>query len=58
MRLKNAVAATHVAGIHTNLTFHEVALADPEFQQGGFDTGFVTRLLERSPLTLECARHG
>jgi acetyl-CoA carboxylase biotin carboxylase subunit len=58
MRLQQAVASTRLAGVHTNLPFHQIALADPEFQVGGFDTGFVTRLLERSPLSMECARHG
>jgi acetyl-CoA carboxylase biotin carboxylase subunit len=48
-RLRRAIASTRLAGIHTNLPFHEIALADPEFQMGGFDTGFVTRLLERNP---------
>jgi acetyl-CoA carboxylase, biotin carboxylase subunit len=56
-RLRQAISCTRVAGVHTNLPFHEVALADPEFQAGGFDTGFVTRLLERSPLTMERARN-
>jgi len=57
-RMRRAIAATRLAGIHTNLAFHEIALADPEFQQGGFDTGFVTRLLERNPLRVEGARNG
>jgi acetyl-CoA carboxylase biotin carboxylase subunit len=57
-RLRQAVTSTQVAGIHTNLSFHEIALADPEFQIGGFDTGFVTRLLERSPLRMQGAHHG
>jgi acetyl-CoA carboxylase, biotin carboxylase subunit len=57
-QIRRAIAATRLAGIHTNLAFHEIALADAEFQQGGFDTGFVTRLLERSHFTMECARNG
>jgi acetyl-CoA carboxylase, biotin carboxylase subunit len=57
-RLRQAIASTRLAGIHTNLPFHEIALADPEFQVGGFDTGFVTRLLERSGLTMQSARNG
>jgi acetyl-CoA carboxylase biotin carboxylase subunit len=56
-RLRQAISSTRVAGIHTNLPFHAAALADPEFQAGGFDTGFVTRLLERSPLTMERPRN-
>ncbi len=55
-RLQRAIASTRVVGVHTNLPFHETALADPEFRAGGFDTGFVTRLLERHPATTERAR--
>ena len=47
-RLREAIAMTHVAGVATNLPFHAEALADPEFQAGGVDTGFVARLLERA----------
>jgi acetyl-CoA carboxylase biotin carboxylase subunit len=57
-RLRHAIAATRLVGVHTNLSFHEVVLADPEFQQGGFDTGFLARLLERRPVTPERASHG
>jgi acetyl-CoA carboxylase biotin carboxylase subunit len=57
-RVQQAIAATRLAGVRTNLRFHEIALADPEFQAGGFDTGFVTRLLERNPFTLARARNG
>ena len=46
-RLLHAIASTRLTGVHTNLPFHEIVLADPEFQAGGFDTGFVARLLER-----------
>ncbi len=47
-RLREAIAAARVTGVATNLPFHAEALADPEFQAGGVDTGFVARLLERS----------
>ena len=57
-RLRHAIAATRLVGVHTNLSFHEVVLADPEFQQGGFDTGFLPRLLERRPVTAERASRG
>jgi acetyl-CoA carboxylase, biotin carboxylase subunit len=56
-RLRNAIGATRVSGVHTNLPFHALVLADAEFQAGGFDTGFVTRLLERRD-TQERAHHG
>jgi acetyl-CoA carboxylase biotin carboxylase subunit len=58
IRLRQAIASTRLVGIHTNLPFHEIALADPEFQTGGFDTGFVARLLERSRLTMQSAPNG
>lgn len=43
-RLRTAIAATRVMGVATNLPFHAVVLADAQFQAGGVDTGFVTRL--------------
>jgi acetyl-CoA carboxylase biotin carboxylase subunit len=48
-KLQRAIAATRLEGVATNLAFHAVALADPEFQAGGVDTGFVARLLARTP---------
>ena len=47
-RLRQALAATRIAGVHSNLGFQAQVLADAEFVAGGFDTGFVARLLERS----------
>ncbi len=47
-KLRQALAATRVSGVHTNLAFQERVLASAEFQAGGFDTGFVARLLEVS----------
>jgi acetyl-CoA carboxylase biotin carboxylase subunit len=44
-RLRQALAATRVSGVHTNLAFQARVLASAEFQAGGFDTGFVARLL-------------
>ena len=46
-RLRAAIAAVRIVGVQTNLSFHATLLADPEFQAGGVDTGFVGRLLER-----------
>jgi acetyl-CoA carboxylase biotin carboxylase subunit len=45
-RLREALAATRLTGVHSNLAFQQRVLADPEFQAGGFDTGFIARLLE------------
>ena len=57
-RLRQAIVATRIAGVHTNLPFHELVLADAEFQAGGVDTGFVGRLLERRQANTERAHHG
>jgi acetyl-CoA carboxylase, biotin carboxylase subunit len=47
-KLQRAIAATRVEGVATNLGFQAVALADPTFQAGGVDTGFVAALLTRA----------
>ncbi|HXS29129.1 MAG TPA: acetyl-CoA carboxylase biotin carboxylase subunit [Steroidobacteraceae bacterium] len=57
-RLREAIAATRVAGVATNLPFHAQVLADPEFAAGGVDTGFVARLLRRGPSSTETPSHG
>jgi acetyl-CoA carboxylase biotin carboxylase subunit len=46
-KLRNAIASTRLDGVQTNLGFHDQLLADAEFAAGGFDTGFVARLIER-----------
>ena len=56
--LRQAIAATRVTGVATNLSFHAAVLSDPQFQAGGVDTEFVGRLLERGPATTEPAAHG
>jgi acetyl-CoA carboxylase, biotin carboxylase subunit len=56
-QLRRAIGSTRLTGVHTNLPFHELVLADAEFQAGGVDTGFVMRLLERRDL-MERARNG
>lgn len=56
--LRRAIAATRLEGVHTNLSFHEAVLADSEFQAGGFDTGFVARLLQRLATATEHAHNG
>jgi acetyl-CoA carboxylase biotin carboxylase subunit len=48
INLRRALAATRLTGVHTNLQFQDRVLGSAEFQAGGFDTGFVTRLLEGS----------
>jgi acetyl-CoA carboxylase biotin carboxylase subunit len=46
-RLRKAIAETHIEGVRTNLPFHADVLADPEFQAGGMDTGYLGRFFER-----------
>ncbi len=55
--LQRAIALTRISGVATNLAFHALALADPEFQSGGVDTGFVARLLSNRRMA-EVAAHG
>ncbi len=57
-RMQRAIAGTRVAGVATNLAFHTAVLEDREFQAGGVDTGFLTRLLERSPMKKEALARG
>jgi acetyl-CoA carboxylase biotin carboxylase subunit len=42
-KLREAIAATRVSGVATNLSFHADVLSDPEFQAGGVDTGYLAR---------------
>ena len=57
-RLRAAISATRLLGVHSNLGFHAKVLAHPQFIQGGIDTGFVTRLLELNTQEAELASHG
>lgn len=57
-RMGEALAATRVDGVATNLPFHVAVLADPEFRAGGVDTGFVARLLARRAPAARDASHG
>jgi len=45
--LRQAIAETHVEGVATNLPLHAEVLADAEFANGGVDTSFFTRFMER-----------
>ena len=46
-RLRKALSETRIEGVRTNIGFHEAVLADPEFQAGGVDTGYLARFLAR-----------
>lgn len=52
-RLRQAIAETHIDGVTTNLSFHAELLADPEFENGGVDTSYLARFLERRRQPLE-----
>jgi acetyl-CoA carboxylase biotin carboxylase subunit len=47
-RMRAALSSSRVTGVATNLPFHSAVLAHPEFRQGGVDTAFVARFLERA----------
>jgi acetyl-CoA carboxylase biotin carboxylase subunit len=47
-RLRDAIEATRIAGVATNLEFQRAVLSDAEFAAGGVDCGFVARHLLRS----------
>jgi acetyl-CoA carboxylase, biotin carboxylase subunit len=46
-RMREALSATLIEGVATNIAFHAEVLTDAEFQRGGVDTGFLPRFLER-----------
>ena len=46
-RMRQAIAETRIEGVSTNLPFHAELLADAEFANGGVDTAFLPRFLER-----------
>jgi acetyl-CoA carboxylase biotin carboxylase subunit len=46
-RMRRALDLFVVEGIHTSIPLHQQIMADPEFQAGAIDTGFIQRFLER-----------
>ena len=47
-RMQRALEMFVVEGIHTTIPLHRKILADPEFQAGKIDTGFIERFLAAS----------
>jgi acetyl-CoA carboxylase biotin carboxylase subunit len=45
-RMQRALSMFIVEGIYTSIPLHQRILADPDFQAGRFDTGFIQRLLK------------
>ena len=46
-RLRAALARTSIEGVATNLAFQRAILEDAEFAEGGVDTGFLARMMEK-----------
>jgi acetyl-CoA carboxylase biotin carboxylase subunit len=46
-RMSRALGMFIVEGIHTTIPLHRRILADPDFQAGNFDTGFIERFLAK-----------
>ncbi len=46
-RMRRALDMFVVEGIHTSIPLHRRILADPDFQAGRIDTGFMERFLEK-----------
>jgi acetyl-CoA carboxylase biotin carboxylase subunit len=47
MRMRRALEMFIVEGIYTTIPIHRRIMADPDFQAGKFDTGFMDRLLAK-----------
>ncbi len=56
--MARALAETRIEGVATNLPFHAEVLADPEFREGGVDTSYLSRFLERRRQPQEIRAHG
>ena len=54
--LRKALAQTRLEGVATNLDFQAAVLADPQFQAGGVDTGYLARFLAHSLALTEAWR--
>ncbi|HVR43179.1 MAG TPA: acetyl-CoA carboxylase biotin carboxylase subunit [Thermoanaerobaculia bacterium] len=50
VRMRRALREYRVEGIETSIPFYSALLADPAFERGEFDTGFIDEFLARSPI--------
>lgn len=57
-RMRAALAAARVEGVASNIALHQQLLADPEFAQGGVDTSYLPRFLEKRRSMQEAGAHG
>lgn len=56
--MRQALAATRIEGVATNIALHQAILADPEFEAGGVDTSYLPRFLEKRRTAQEARVHG
>jgi acetyl-CoA carboxylase biotin carboxylase subunit len=47
--MRRALEMFIIEGIYTSIPLHQRILADPDFQEGRFDTNFIARLLSKAP---------
>lgn len=52
-RLVRALAESRIAGVATNIALHRAVMKDPEFADGGVDTGYLARFLTRASALAE-----
>jgi acetyl-CoA carboxylase biotin carboxylase subunit len=57
-RMREALSTARIDGVATNVAFHQEVLADPEFEQGGVDTSYLPRFLEKRRILQEARAHG
>jgi acetyl-CoA carboxylase biotin carboxylase subunit len=48
-RMNRALDMFIIEGIYTSIPLHQRILADPDFQEGRFDTNFIGRMLAKAP---------
>ena len=46
-RMRRALDTFVIEGIHTSIPLHQRIMADPDFQAGDFDTGYIARFLAK-----------
>ncbi len=51
-RMRTALASLWIEGVDTNASMHAALLREPEFVQGGVDTAFFGRFLQRQPAAM------
>jgi acetyl-CoA carboxylase biotin carboxylase subunit len=57
-RLRTALSQTRIEGVTTNIAFQRDNLDDPEFAEGGVNTGFLARRMTRNRPPSRRGAHG